>query len=178
MDVRSRKAVSAVFGALLLAAGSLLLLESPGVVASPGLFWGGLFLVAAVVFWYLFSIGRQEWWAAIPGGALLGLGVVVLTDEAGVPGSGRGDGASPMGVDPGRRACGAGRAGGHGTAGRARLPVAAGPARRRRVPAPAGRRPAPRGGAGSSGHRRTIVVGRTRARLNPHRSDGPLATLR
>lgn len=98
MDVRSRKAVGAVFGALLLAAGVLLLLEAMGAAVATGLFWGVLFLVAAVVFGYLFATDRQSWWAAIPGGALLGLGLLMLADEAGVPGSDRWGGALFLGA--------------------------------------------------------------------------------
>ncbi|MEX5298338.1 hypothetical protein RCG67_06125 [Kocuria sp. CPCC 205292] len=85
----SRTMVGAVFGALLLATGVLLLLEALGVLIASGLFWGALFVTAAGVFWYWFAIDRQAWWAAIPGGALAGLGLVMLADEAQVAGEDR-----------------------------------------------------------------------------------------
>lgn len=85
--MRTQRTVGALFGALLLVAGILLLLQALGASVAVGLFWGVLFLAAAAVFWYLFATGRQNWWAALPGGALLGLGLTVLTGEAGLPGA-------------------------------------------------------------------------------------------
>lgn len=89
----SHRMAGAVFGALLLATGVLLLLEAVGVLIAAGLFWGALFVVAAGVFWYWFAIDRQAWWAAIPGGALAGLGLVMLADEAQVAGEDQWGGA-------------------------------------------------------------------------------------
>ncbi|MFI7493688.1 hypothetical protein ACH9D2_03055 [Kocuria sp. M4R2S49] len=89
----SRKVVGAVFGALLLVAGVLLLLEAVGVLIAAGSFWRALFVVAAAAFWYLFVTDRQAWWAAIPGGALAGLGLVMLADEADMAGSDQWGGA-------------------------------------------------------------------------------------
>lgn len=85
--MRTRRTVVALFGALLLAAGALLLLQAVGAPVATGLFWGMLFLATSAVFWYLFATDRQSWWAAIPGGALLGLGLSGLADEAGLPGA-------------------------------------------------------------------------------------------
>ncbi|WP_298590161.1 hypothetical protein [uncultured Kocuria sp.] len=55
----SRKVMGTVFGALLLVAGVLLLLETVGVLIAAGLFWGALFVVAAAAFWYLFVADPQ-----------------------------------------------------------------------------------------------------------------------
>ena len=85
--MRTQRAVGALFGALLLLAGVLLLLQAVGAPVATGLFWGVLFLAASAVFWYLFASDRQSWWAAIPGGALLGLGLSALADETGLPGA-------------------------------------------------------------------------------------------
>lgn len=93
----SRKVMGTVFGALLLVAGVLLLLETVGVLIAAGLFWGALFVVAAAAFWYLFVADPQAWWAAIPGGALAGLGLVILADEADVAGNDQWGGALFLG---------------------------------------------------------------------------------
>ncbi len=62
-------------GAALVLLGGLLLLERAGVL--PGgveVFWGAAFLVVAAYFLYRFATdSRTDWWAAIPGFALLGL---------------------------------------------------------------------------------------------------------
>ncbi len=76
-----------MLGTLLLAAGVLLLLEVTGLMGAVGVLWGLLFLVAGIAFGVLDATDRAMWWAAIPAGALLGLGVLVLSDAAGVPGS-------------------------------------------------------------------------------------------
>lgn len=76
-----------VLGALLLAAGVLLLLEATGLLGVVGVLWGLLFVAGAAAFWSLFATDASTWWAAIPGGTLLGLGALVLIDEAGVPSS-------------------------------------------------------------------------------------------
>lgn len=86
--MRTRRTVVALFGALLLAAEALLLLQAVGAAVATRLFWGVLFLAAAAVFWFLFATDCESWWAAIPGGALLGLGLSALADEAGLPGAG------------------------------------------------------------------------------------------
>ena len=44
--VRTQRAVGALFGALLLVAGILLLLQAMGAAVAVGLFWGVLFLAA------------------------------------------------------------------------------------------------------------------------------------
>lgn len=85
--MRTQRTVVALLGALLLVAGTLLLLQALGASVATGLFWGVLFLAGAAVFWYLFTTDQEHWWAAIPGGALLGLGLTVLTGEAGLPGA-------------------------------------------------------------------------------------------
>ncbi|GEO97444.1 hypothetical protein [Kocuria turfanensis] len=59
--MRTRRTVVALFGALLLAAGALLLLQAVGAPVATGLFWSVLFLAASAVFWYLFATDRQSW---------------------------------------------------------------------------------------------------------------------
>lgn len=86
--MRTQRTVVALLGALLLVAGTLLLLQALGASVATGLFWGVLFLAGAAVFWYLFTKDQEHWWAAIPGGALLGLGLSALADEAGLRGAG------------------------------------------------------------------------------------------
>ncbi len=69
-----------LIGAGLILLGALMLLERIGLFrAVVEVFWGLLFLVAAGYFLYRF-IGdpRGQWWAAIPGFALAGLGAEVL----------------------------------------------------------------------------------------------------
>ncbi len=67
-------------GAGLVVLGILMFLERFGLfrgVAS--LFWGAIFLAGAAFFLYRFYNNlRGEWWAAIPGFALLGIGATIL----------------------------------------------------------------------------------------------------
>ncbi|WP_444698996.1 hypothetical protein [Kocuria turfanensis] len=92
-----RRTATIVLGALLLAAGVLLLLEATGLMEAVGVLWGLLFLAAGAAFGVLYATDPSKWWAAIPAGALLGLGVLVLFDEIGVPGSQQWGGALFLG---------------------------------------------------------------------------------
>lgn len=67
---------SVFWGVLLIIAGGLLLLEALGGLAVGGLIWSVLFAAAGLGFVYVFSRSRENWWAAIPAGALLGLGAL------------------------------------------------------------------------------------------------------
>ncbi len=67
-------------GAGLVVLGLLMLLERFGLFRGvTNLFWGALFLAAAAVFLYRFANNmRDEWWAAIPGFALLGISATIV----------------------------------------------------------------------------------------------------
>jgi hypothetical protein len=70
-----------VFGFLLLVGGALALVQAMGFLQNAsGLFWGGLFLAAGLIFLTLLFGGH--WWSAIPGFTLVGLGTLVLLPES------------------------------------------------------------------------------------------------
>lgn len=72
---RTRTAV----GLLLLGAGILVLLQNLGIVRSGlSLLWSVCFLVAGGIFTFVFLNDRKNWWAVIPGFALLGIGALIL----------------------------------------------------------------------------------------------------
>jgi hypothetical protein len=67
-------------GGGLVVLGLLMLLERFGLFSGvTDLFWGLIFLAGASYFFYrFFNYGRNEWWAAIPGFALLGISATIL----------------------------------------------------------------------------------------------------
>lgn len=69
------------WGVLMVVVGGVLLLDALGALAVGGLIWSVLFGVAALGFAYVFSRSRENWWAAIPAGALLGLAALVAWGE-------------------------------------------------------------------------------------------------
>lgn len=72
-----------VWGLLLILAGGLLLLGTLGILGQlMPYIWALLFAVAGLGFLYVFISRRGNWWAAIPGMALLGIGGVILVNEA------------------------------------------------------------------------------------------------
>ncbi|WP_433862137.1 hypothetical protein [Streptomyces sp. L7] len=71
--------VQVALGALVLAAGVLLLLESLGVIITPVL-WALVLVCAGVTFGLVFFAERRSWWAAIPSAALIGAAIVTLMD--------------------------------------------------------------------------------------------------
>jgi hypothetical protein len=74
---RTRTRVAA--GALLIGAGLLVLLQNLGVIRSGlDLLWSICFLVGGAIFTYVFITDRKNWWAVIPGFALLGIGGLIL----------------------------------------------------------------------------------------------------
>ena len=85
-EVAAVKALkSSIFwGVLIVVAGGLRLLEALGALAVGGWIWSALFGVAGVGFAYVFSRSRENWWAAIPAGALLGLAALVAWGEFGL----------------------------------------------------------------------------------------------
>ncbi len=75
---------STLAGAALLLLGSLLLLEQAGILQNGGgIFWGLVFLGAASFFgWVFLKAPQSNWWAVIPGMALLGMGAENLLPKA------------------------------------------------------------------------------------------------
>lgn len=71
-------------GAGLVVLGLLMLLERFGLFRGVAdLFWGLIFLAGAAYFLYrFFTYGHSEWWAAIPGFALLGISATILLSRA------------------------------------------------------------------------------------------------
>lgn len=76
----NRWTIQIVFGALLLVAGVLLLLQASDLLPDPGLLWTGLLAAAGIAFWFVFFTHRPSWWAAIPGAALLGAAVISVME--------------------------------------------------------------------------------------------------
>ncbi len=70
-------------GAGLIVFGLLLLLERFGLFRGvTAIFWGAVFLAAGGYFLYRFAVNMQaEWWAAIPGFALVGIGAESLLSD-------------------------------------------------------------------------------------------------
>ena len=81
-----------VLGVLLLVLGVLGLLQTTGLITFEGEVWlwvfAAIFAVAGLAFLYvLITSPKDNWWAAIPGLSLLGLGVLmVLVELPGVAG--------------------------------------------------------------------------------------------
>jgi hypothetical protein len=74
--------VSAIGGILLIVVGALLLLQNFGVLGIVvALVWALLFAAGGLVFLYMFLTNRANWWAIIPGFALLGLAALIFLDE-------------------------------------------------------------------------------------------------
>jgi hypothetical protein len=73
-----------LWGILLIAGGTLLLLQSLGTIVVGALLWPVLFAIASLVFLSVFlTAPGTNWWAAIPGFVLLGLtGTMALNDIA------------------------------------------------------------------------------------------------
>jgi hypothetical protein len=72
---------SIVIGLMLILAGALFALQSMGLLDNVGdLFWGGIFLVAGVLFLFAFVTG--SWWGVIPGCILAGIGALILLPDS------------------------------------------------------------------------------------------------
>jgi hypothetical protein len=73
-----------VLGGALIFLGLLMLLERMGLLqGAANLFWGAILALAGAFFLYRFAAApRDEWWAAIPGFALAGLGIQSLLARA------------------------------------------------------------------------------------------------
>ena len=72
---------SIIAGAVLLLSGVLLLLDALRVLDTALLVWPLIFATSGAAFLAVFLRSRANWWAAIPGFALLGLAAVVTTTQ-------------------------------------------------------------------------------------------------
>ena len=78
-DARTINTVGAI---LLIGVGILLLLQNFGIlVGVVALIWSLIFAAGGLIFLYLFLTNRTQWWAIIPGFALLGLAALIALDE-------------------------------------------------------------------------------------------------
>ncbi len=70
-----------LWGALLILAGIVFLLQN--IIGFPigGIFWGVIFGVGGFVFLTVYLNNRQQWWAVIPGFSLLGIGFTILVSS-------------------------------------------------------------------------------------------------
>jgi len=74
-----------IIGSLLILAGGLGFLQAFGFLRNASdLFWGLVFLAAGGVFLFMFASGfaTGQWWAAIPGLVLAGIGVLILLPDS------------------------------------------------------------------------------------------------
>ena len=70
---------------MLILGGALFLLQNLGVLGTGiDILWPILFVLGGLVFLYVFVTNRPQWWAVIPGMALLGLGVMMGLDTMGL----------------------------------------------------------------------------------------------
>jgi hypothetical protein len=74
---------SILAGVLLIGGGILLLLQNLGLLRGAGFLWAVFCVLGGLACFGVYAIDRARWWAAIPGGALLALGVTVALDVAG-----------------------------------------------------------------------------------------------
>ncbi len=70
-----------LLGGGLILAGILFLLESLHIFAISGLAWGIAFVVGGLVFLYFLLENKENWWAAIPGFVLIGIGATILVSS-------------------------------------------------------------------------------------------------
>ena len=70
-----------VFGIVLIAAGTLFLLESLGIFhGGLSLLWSAILGGAGITLFYLYANNREHWWALIPGSTLLAIAISILLD--------------------------------------------------------------------------------------------------
>lgn len=80
MNIRTN--LVALFGLLLVALGGLLLLGNLGFLSvGVGLLFGVVFGAGGLVFLAVYASDRGQWWALIPGCALLGIGLLITLGE-------------------------------------------------------------------------------------------------
>ncbi|MHB0878640.1 MAG: hypothetical protein ACYC5O_21585 [Anaerolineae bacterium] len=71
----------AFVGGMLVLLGILFLLDSLGLFALGAAVIGVLFAAGGLAFLYVFFARRDQWWAVIPGFALLGIGILIVVSE-------------------------------------------------------------------------------------------------
>jgi hypothetical protein len=76
-----RSGVELIIGLFLVVGGGLFLLQNLNVIPASDIFWGLAFLVAGLVFLYVYLADRLHWWALIPGFSLLGIGATIALAE-------------------------------------------------------------------------------------------------
>lgn len=72
---------SIVVGSLLVLGGIVLMLVTFGVLQVGAVFWVGAFDIVGGIFLAVFLQNRKQWWALIPGMALLGVGTTIAGNE-------------------------------------------------------------------------------------------------
>ena len=78
-DARTVNTVGAI---LLIVVGILLLLQNFGILGGVvALIWSLIFAAGGLIFLYMFLTNRTQWWAIIPGFALLGLAALIALDQ-------------------------------------------------------------------------------------------------
>jgi hypothetical protein len=70
-----------VWGIVLLVTGALLLLRNLGVLGDFDLLWAVLFLAGSAAFAWVYVTSRSQWWAIIPAGVLLGIGLLLAVES-------------------------------------------------------------------------------------------------
>ena len=81
-----RDTIRTIIGLGLITLGGLFLLQSFGVIETTlSLLWAVLFAAGGVTFLYFYYLNRDQWWAAIPGFAMLGIATVIAVAEYGSP---------------------------------------------------------------------------------------------
>jgi len=74
--------VPVIGGILLIAAGILFLLQNLNIIGPDiALVWAFLFVAGGAIFLYVFLANRTQWWAVIPGFALLGIGALIAISQ-------------------------------------------------------------------------------------------------
>jgi hypothetical protein len=74
--------VRAIGGILLIVVGILLLLQNLAIFeVVVAVVWALIFAAGGAIFLYMFLTNRRNWWAVIPGFALLGLAALIALDE-------------------------------------------------------------------------------------------------
>lgn len=81
-----RKEFRTFFGLGMIALGGLFLLQSLGVIETGmGILWAILFAASGATFLYFYWLNQEQWWALIPGFALIGIGALIGLAEYGPP---------------------------------------------------------------------------------------------
>ena len=96
---RSRVTLSIGGGILLIATGIIFLLDNLGLITLDWeLLIGPLFALGGLVFLAIFILNNDNWWALIPGLALIALGTIIFMDKAIAGGVGPWGGAIFLGL--------------------------------------------------------------------------------